>query len=333
MPLLNLPRFVVVNSAGVPYANAKLYVYRATTTTDLETYTDETFGTPFTNPITADANGLFPSIHFDPSLGYNLHLVMKDQNNATLWDEDNIPRAQIYFGAISSTGSISGTQGLFTTYIQAPIVVVQGSAPYIEIFENDGASDSKRSHIYQDSGIVGWATKTDAGAAGKDIIKATRGSSTALSAIDIGNSTDNPTISFNGVALYRSGTVSVTGVGFSGSVTGTLNYVITGKMVTLYAANSITGTSSATTFSFTTSNASLIPSQSLEIPCALLGDNGNTGFGGSVVIGSTLGLLTLNFKLARTDTVANYMSYSSSGFTGSGTKGIIQGWSVSYPIP
>lgn len=90
MSLFLLPRSFHVNSAGLPYALAKLYHYRAGTLTTLSVYTDETFTTPHANPILADANGLFPAVYVNPNSGFSLRVILQTSAGVQLYDEDNI---------------------------------------------------------------------------------------------------------------------------------------------------------------------------------------------------------------------------------------------------
>lgn len=54
----------LTDSAGAPYALAKAFFFQTGTTTPQNTYTSASLGTPNTNPVIADANGVFPDIYF-----------------------------------------------------------------------------------------------------------------------------------------------------------------------------------------------------------------------------------------------------------------------------
>lgn len=55
---------------GKGYAGAKWYFYEAGTTTLQAVYTTAALTTAHTNPVVADAGGLFPAIYFDPTKSY-----------------------------------------------------------------------------------------------------------------------------------------------------------------------------------------------------------------------------------------------------------------------
>lgn len=55
----------ISNSSGTPNAGALLNFYQTTTTTPITVYQDSGKVTPHTNPVVADASGLFPPIYVD----------------------------------------------------------------------------------------------------------------------------------------------------------------------------------------------------------------------------------------------------------------------------
>lgn len=57
------PVFQPVDGNGNPYPGAKLYVYEAGTTSPLTVYSDNALTTAHTQPVVADANGVFPQIY------------------------------------------------------------------------------------------------------------------------------------------------------------------------------------------------------------------------------------------------------------------------------
>lgn len=57
------PVFQPLDGNGKPYPGAKMYVYEAGTTTDLIVYSDNALTTAHTQPVVADANGIFPQIY------------------------------------------------------------------------------------------------------------------------------------------------------------------------------------------------------------------------------------------------------------------------------
>ena len=61
--LLPMLREVALSSTGVPLSGALLYSYAAGTTTPLATYSDVALTIPNTNPVVANAGGVFPPIY------------------------------------------------------------------------------------------------------------------------------------------------------------------------------------------------------------------------------------------------------------------------------
>lgn len=84
------PRFIPVNSSGRPYPGARLFFYRAGTTTLATVYTDSALSVPSSNPLTANAAGQFSAVYLDPDVGY-YKAVLQNSSGTQLWSEDNIP--------------------------------------------------------------------------------------------------------------------------------------------------------------------------------------------------------------------------------------------------
>lgn len=188
MPLLTLPRSFQVNSAGAPYGLAKLYTYRAGTTTNLQTYKTSSLGggASHTNPIVADANGLFPAIYIDTDSGYDLRVILKTSADVTIYDEDNIPR--------------STTSLLASTF--ADSITVSGSEPRIILNETDGGANVKKYDIDVNGSVLAIRTRTDADGTGKDVLVVAR-TGTTVSSMQYGNATDNPAHTFAGAVQFN----------------------------------------------------------------------------------------------------------------------------------
>lgn len=338
MPLLTSPRIVVVNSAGQPYALAKMYTYRAGTTTNEPTYTNAGLGTPHTNPIIADANGVFPVIYTDAQSAYTLRIIVTDANDVTLsgWDIDNINQADgPYFGQVIQTNALATNTfaGLveFNQTFNTTRAKVVSATPVLELNESDASTDKKVWYITADATALYIQTRTDALGAGKNAIVITRGATTALASIAIGNATDLPTITLNGQTLVAAdigqvSTGSFTGTltGMTASTTGTINYVKTGRVITLYTTANILGTSNAATMTLTGLPAAAAPITSpLSIsPCRA---SDNTG---EIYCDVTVTSSLVNFVPLDGDATAGYVV--DGVFTSSGTKGVFAGWSITY---
>lgn len=317
MPLFQLPRQFHVASNGTPYASARLYTYRANTTTPLDVYTTIDYDTEHANPVEADANGIFPAIYIDPDSGYDLKIELKTSADVLIYTEDDIPRQDSDFanGDFSGNVAVAGTLAVTgaTTLSGAQVTAAE---PRIKLYESDAATDKKFWDIDVQGSVLSIRTRTDADALGKDVLVATRGTTTALTSIAIGNSTDNPTITFNGItgtpASYTAGSFSAVVVGTSGPSNGTIYYRIVGGVVHFYhdGGNSLTGVSNATDLSMTGLPAALWPSGNRRVPCIIL-DN-TLRYPGYAQFQPGIGTVLFEF--------ANGGEFIST-FTSSGTKG------------
>lgn len=90
--LFTLPYQVPVNSAGTPLGLAKLYFYRAGTTTDQNVYTTAALNVAHDQPVQADANGVFPTIYLNPAATYDYRVQLKTSANVLVYDQDNYPK-------------------------------------------------------------------------------------------------------------------------------------------------------------------------------------------------------------------------------------------------
>jgi hypothetical protein len=71
---------------GIPLSGGLVYYYRAGTTTDLETYTDETAAVPNTQPVVLDAAGRLPDVWHEGSA----KVVVKNSDGDTIWERDPV---------------------------------------------------------------------------------------------------------------------------------------------------------------------------------------------------------------------------------------------------
>lgn len=110
-PVIN-PQYFDDN--GLPLAGGNVYTYQAGTTTPQATYTDQSGGTPNTNPIVLDSSGRC-SMWLDPSLSYKF--VFKDSAGNPIKTVDNVvglltasavTTASIQDGAVTSSKIASG---------------------------------------------------------------------------------------------------------------------------------------------------------------------------------------------------------------------------------
>jgi hypothetical protein len=105
---LPVPFLHPVNGSGTPYPLAKAYFYVAGTTTPQDTYSDKDLTIPNTNPVVADANGLFGQI-FLGSGTYDV--ALKTSADATIWTAEDVAAAAVS----AATTTVSGIIELATT--------------------------------------------------------------------------------------------------------------------------------------------------------------------------------------------------------------------------
>jgi len=86
--LFHLPRAVVINDAGRPYAGALANFYLTGTTTRADTYADAALTTAHLNPVPADSARLFPAIYLDPQVEYKL--VLTQSNGTQIYTVDPV---------------------------------------------------------------------------------------------------------------------------------------------------------------------------------------------------------------------------------------------------
>jgi parallel beta-helix repeat protein len=100
--LFQIPRYTPVNSSGTPYSGAKLYVYRAGTTTQAAAYTTSALSVAHANPIVANSAGQFAAVYLNPASAYNYKFVLTNSGGAQLWSEDNVPASTLTAAGIGA---------------------------------------------------------------------------------------------------------------------------------------------------------------------------------------------------------------------------------------
>lgn len=81
------PWFQPSTGLGVPYAGAKLYFYLTGTTTPQAVYSDSGLSVPLTNPVVADADGVFPPIYLGTG---DYKVILKTSGDVTLETADPV---------------------------------------------------------------------------------------------------------------------------------------------------------------------------------------------------------------------------------------------------
>jgi hypothetical protein len=85
----SFPYYRAISTTGTPLANAKLYFFLTGTSTPATVYADLARTTPLSDPVVADANGMFPLIFVDPDVIYRVRLT--NSANVQQWQEDGVP--------------------------------------------------------------------------------------------------------------------------------------------------------------------------------------------------------------------------------------------------
>lgn len=95
------PYQTALDTAGITVPGALLYFYQSGTATPLATYSDAALSLPNTNPVLADAGGLFPNIFLQSGLDYKV--ILKDSDGNQLWEADPVTGGGITIGVATVT--------------------------------------------------------------------------------------------------------------------------------------------------------------------------------------------------------------------------------------
>ncbi len=102
-------------------------------------------------------------------------------------------------GSLNVAGKIASTNNGFQT---------NAATPFYTLNRTGAGTDLKEWALFDSAGVLTLETATDAGGAGVNILTATRGTTTAITNVSVGNATNNPTFTFLGT-----GTVTFPGGG------------------------------------------------------------------------------------------------------------------------
>jgi hypothetical protein len=100
------PLYVAVDGNGLAMAGAKLYFYTTGTSTPLDTYSDSSLTAPFvnTNPVVANADGLFGPIYM--ALDANYKIILKTSADVTVATRDPYSPGSVSFAEGGTNGQI-----------------------------------------------------------------------------------------------------------------------------------------------------------------------------------------------------------------------------------
>lgn len=140
--LFTADRFTPVDGNGHVYAGAQLFFYQTGTTTLQTVYADSGATTPLSNPVVADANGLFPAIYLSNVLAYKT--VLLSAAGATLRTTDPInagtgasttftPQGRLTLASgtpVMNASQASATSIIYTPYIGNQIPIYDGTSSF-----------------------------------------------------------------------------------------------------------------------------------------------------------------------------------------------------------
>jgi hypothetical protein len=134
--------------------------------------------------------------------------------------------------------------------------------------------------------------------------------------------------------LMSRGSFTATLTGMTAATTGTMFYAVTNQVCTLWVNGPIAGTSNSTAMTITGVPAACIPvSQARQAPCTSLEDNGVGDFLGVCDINASSGTITVGMSVINgTPAAGSKLILNATPFTASGTKGIFNDWTFSFPV-
>lgn len=272
---------------GLP--GSKLTFTISGTTTPQNVYTNDTLTVAHSNPVVADANGVFAPIYLDPTLP-DYRVKYDTSADVLIYQVDDYPSNQ----------NVQQSMRLESTN------------PFLFLFDSDGTSGSRKYRIRAAGAAFEVQASNEAETVFTTILRYENG-------ILYSNETE--------VAVTSSGTFTGTLTGMSASTTGTFNYRTVNNIVTIWLNAGVTGTSNTTAMTLTGMPIAIRPANARLVISDMV-DNSNELLGVATI--ATSG--TISFFLYSTSTVANRVAVESGAFTNSGTKGLNEGWTLTYTI-
>lgn len=281
--LFYLPKVV-----SLPFA--KLTFTRTGTSTPQNVYTDADLQVAHTNPVVADAAGVFEPIYLDPTLP-DYRVALSTTADVLIYQVDDVPSNQ----------NVQQSMRLESTN------------PNLFLYDTDGTANARKYRVRAAGNAFEVALVNDAESVFTTILQFVGG-------VLYSNATE--------VAVTSNG--SFTGTlsnGFTTTPTGTIYYRKVNNIVHLWATAALIGTSSSGVFTLSGLPVALRPASTKLVLTGAVRDNGVEQMLAQAIVAATG---DIDFRLAAvsgTSVVAN-----GSGFTTSGSKGINQGWTISYAL-
>lgn len=293
--LFYLPK--VVSTPG-----AKLYFYQTGTSTPQAVYTDEDLQVAHSQPVEADANGVFDPIFLDPTLPH-YRVTLRTSADVLVYTVDDVPSNQ----NIQQSMRLESTQ------------------PILWFYDTDGTTNQRKFRITVNGNELSLQASNDAENTFVTFLAIEGGVEQRLvlkypaTAEDSGGTERE-------LATNITGTYTGTLTGFSGTdPTGTISYVKLGNLVSLTipsAGSGFSGTSDAQSMTITGMPSDIRPQAERVCAFPAVGDN-------SALIGDGEAV----WAIVGTDGVITfYINGSDTGFTASGVKGTAVGGNITYLI-
>jgi len=295
--LYQFPRAIAFD-VGVVQPGARLTFTATNTTTPQNTYTDIALTVAHANPVVANSEGLFAPIYLDPSLpDYRVNYT--DSFDVLIYQDDDVPAGQ-------------GGDSLTLT----------GVAPFFDIVESDAAANNTTWRVQANSEQLLIQVANDALTLFTNILTVDRIEQT----VDIVNFLPtNLQHNGNTIPAITNGSFTATLTGYAVNPTGTMHYEIVGNLCTIInKTTQIASTSNANTFTMTILPAVCTPTIAVDGVCVLL-DQGGVRQGGY-----TISALATTMTFIIQDYSANTGNMQTNLFETSGSKGLDEGWQVSY---
>lgn len=112
---LSSAHFQVTDDNGDPVVGAKAYFYLTGTTTETDTYQEDSLSTAHANPVIADSTGAFATIYLDPEITYKM--VLKDADDITIRTVDEISSVGVKTKVLTQAAYDALTPNSTTLYV------------------------------------------------------------------------------------------------------------------------------------------------------------------------------------------------------------------------
>lgn len=286
--------------SGLP--GAKLWFYQTNTTTPQNTYTDAALGVASSNPVVADANGVFAPIYLDPTLP-DYRVKYTTSGDVLLYQVDDV----------ASNQDVQQSMRLEST------------DPSIFFYDTDGTTNQRKFRIYVNGNEWSLQASNDAENAFTTFMAIEGGVLQRLVLKYPATAEDSGGVERE-IANNITGSYTGTLTGISGTdPTGTINYVKVGNLVCVNIPNAgsgLAGTSDTTSMTITGMPATIRPSATRVCSFPSVGDN-------SALIGDAEAVWA---QVGTDGVITFYINGSATGFTASGTKGTSAGGQIVYLI-